>query len=115
MDIVVRRGRATATEVLGDLPDPPTNSSVRSMLRLLEEKGYLRHDWEGPRYVYVATADPEQLRRSAASHVLQTFFGNSVESAVTAMLDAAEHPPSEEELKRMAKVIDQARRKRVRR
>src|SRR5436853_4640966 len=102
MDIVVRRGRATAAEVLDDLPDPPSNSSVRSMLRLLEDKGFLRHEWEGPRHVYTATADPDQLRQSAARHVLQTFFNNSMESAVAAMLGVAEKPTSDEELKRLA-------------
>ena len=111
MDIVVRRGRVTAADVLEDLPDPPSNSSVRSMLRLLEQKGFLRHEWEGPRHVYIATADPDQLRRSAASHVMRTFFNNSTEAAVAAMLGAAEKPPSDEELDRLASLIAQARRK----
>jgi predicted transcriptional regulator len=114
MDIVIRRGRATAAEVLADLPDPPSYSSVRSMLRLLEEKGYLRHEWQGPRHAYRPTANPEHIRRSAARHLLQTFFSNSMESAVAAMLGAAEQPPSEEELKRLAKLIAEARRKRGR-
>ncbi|TMQ65710.1 MAG: BlaI/MecI/CopY family transcriptional regulator [Candidatus Eisenbacteria bacterium] len=114
MDIVIRRGRATAAEVLADLPDPPSYSSVRSMLRLLEEKGHLRHEWEGPRHAYRPTANPDHIRRSAARHLLRTFFSNSMESAVAAMLGAADHPPSEEELKRLAKLIAEARRKRGR-
>ena len=114
MDIVIRRGRATAAEVLEDLPDPPSNSSVRSMLRLLERKGFLRHAWDGPRHVFCPTLDSEQIRRSAAGHVLRTFFNNSMESAVAAMLGAAEKPPSDEDLKRLAKLISDARRKRGR-
>jgi len=68
MDIVIRRGRASAAEVLADLPDPPSYSSVRSMLRLLEDKGYLVHEWDGPRHAYRPTGSPEQLRRSAFFH-----------------------------------------------
>jgi predicted transcriptional regulator len=114
MDIVIRRGRASAAEVLADLPDPPSYSSVRSMLRLLEEKGYLEHEWDGPRHAYRPTGNPEQLRRSAVRHLLSTFFSNSMESAVAAMLGAGEKRPSDEELKRLTKLIAEARRKRGR-
>jgi len=110
MDILYHRGRASAADVLQDLPDPPSYSSVRSMLRLLEDKGYLRHEWDGPRYVYLPTGNREQVQRSAARHVLQTFFNNSMESAVAAMLGVVEQPPSAEELKRLAKLIERARR-----
>ena len=112
MDILHRRGHATAADVLADLPDPPSYSTVRAMLRLLEKKGYVRHEWEGPRHVHRPTGNPEQARRSAVRHMLQTFFGNSMESAVAAMLGASEKPLSDEELDRLAGVIDQARRKR---
>src|SRR5436190_2220877 len=108
MDIIHRQSRATAADVLGELPDPPSYSAVRGMLRLLEEKGFVRHEWDGPRYVYLPTADPELVRRSAMQHLLRTFFSNSMESAVAAMLGVAEKPPSDEELKRMAKLIEQA-------
>lgn len=114
MDIVIRRGRASAAEVLGDLPDPPSYSAVRSMLRFLEDKGQVRHEWEGPRHVYLPTGDPEKLRRSAARHLLRTFFGGSMEKAVAAMLGVADRPPSDEELGRLARLIDQARQKRGR-
>jgi len=114
MDIVIRRGRASAAEVLADLPDPPSYSSVRSMLKLLEEKGYIAHEWDGPRHAYRPTGSPEQLRRSAVRHLLRTFFSNSMESAVAAMLGAGEKPPSEDELKRLTKLIADARRKRGR-
>jgi len=110
MDIVFRRGRATVNEVLDELPDPPSYSAVRGMLGLLEDKGFVRHEWDGPRYVYVPTADPEHVRASAVQHLLRTFFSNSMESAVAAMLGAAEKPLSDEELRRMSKLIEQARR-----
>ena len=111
MDILLRRGRATAAEVLEDLADPPSYSAVRSMLRLLEDKGYVRHEWDGPRYVYLATGDPEQMKHSAVRHLLQTFFAGSAESAVVAMLGAADKPLSNDELDRIAALIDKARRK----
>ena len=110
MDVIHRHGRVTAAEIREELPDPPSYSAVRGMLRLLEEKGYVRHEWDGPRYVYLPTADPERVRKSAVRHLLRTFFSNSMESAVAAMLGVAEQPPSDEELKRMARLIDEARR-----
>ena len=114
MDIVIRRGRASAAEVLGELPDPPSYSSVRSMLKLLEAKGHLVHEWDGPRHAYRPTGSPEQLRRSAVRHLLRTFFSNSMESAVAAMLGSGERPPSDDELKRLTRLIAEARRKRGR-
>ena len=111
MDILHRRGHATAAEVLADLPDPPSYSAVRAMLRLLEQKGYVRHEWDGPRHVHRPTGNPDEVRRSAARHLLRTFFGNSMESAVAGMLGASEKPLSDEELDRLAKVIDRARRR----
>ena len=114
MDAVIRRGRASAAQVLRDLPDPPTYSAVRGMLRILENKGFVRHEWDGPRYVYLPTADPEQVRKSAVKHLLSTFFNNSMESAVTAMLGAGDRTLSDEELKRLGRLIEQKRRKRGR-
>ena len=111
MDVIVRRGRATAADVLGELPDPPSYSAVRGMLRLLEDKGFLRHEWEGPRYVYLPTADPEQIRNSAVRHLLHTFFSNSMESAVAAMLGVASKRMSDSELDRLSALIEQARRR----
>ena len=114
MNVVFQRGRATAAEILEALPDPPTYSAVRGMLRLLEGKGYLKHEWDGPRYVYLPTANPARVRDSAVRHLLSTFFDDSMESAVAAMLGAAGKSLSDEELERMAKMIDEARRKRGR-
>jgi BlaI family penicillinase repressor len=112
MDIVHRRGLSTVAQVLEDLEDPPSYSAVRGMLRLLEEKGYVRHRWDGPRYVYVPTGDPDRVRRSAVQHLLHTFFGNSVESAVATMLDVSDTALTAEELTRLHKLIDDARRQR---
>jgi BlaI family transcriptional regulator, penicillinase repressor len=111
MDVIFRRGRATAAEVLADLSDPPSYSSVRAMLRLLEEKGYLVHEWDGPRHVYLPTADLEQVRRTAMRHMMQTFFNDSMETAVAAMLGVSERPPSEDELERLTKLIEEAKKK----
>jgi BlaI family transcriptional regulator, penicillinase repressor len=111
MDILHRRGHATAAEVLADLPDPPSYSSVRTMLRLLEKKGYARHEWDGPRHVHRPTGNPDQVRRSAVRHLLTTFFNGSMESAVVTMLGAREKPLSDDELRRLSSIITRARRK----
>ncbi|HVF39400.1 MAG TPA: BlaI/MecI/CopY family transcriptional regulator [Gemmatimonadaceae bacterium] len=109
MDIIYRRGQATAAEVLEDLPDKPSNSAVRGMLRLLEEKGHLRHEYDGPRYMYRPTADPARVSRTAMKHVVRTFFDNSASSAVTAMLGMYEARLTDEDLDRLQQAINQAR------
>lgn len=111
MEIIFRRGRATAAEVLEDLPDAPSNSAVRGMLRLLEDKGHLRHEYDGPRYVYLPTADPARVSRSAMRHLVRTFFDNSAGSAVAAMLGMYEARLGDKDLDRLEKMIDQARQK----
>jgi predicted transcriptional regulator len=111
MDILYRRDRATAAEVLEDLPDPPSYSAVRGMLRLLETKGFVRHEWDGPRHVYRPTGSRAKAEQSAARHLLDTFFNNSMESALAALLGAAEQPLSDEDLKRLSRVIEKERRK----
>src|SRR5689334_6421033 len=97
MDIVIRRGRAAATEVRRELPDDLSSSTVRTMLRLLEQKGYLRHEMDGSRFVYFPAARPERLKRSAMHHLMQTFFGGSIEAAVASMLGTARHTASDAE------------------
>src|SRR3954464_12538943 len=87
MDAIYRRGRATAAEVLEDMPDPPSYSAVRAMLRLLEEKGHLRHEQDGPRYVFMPTAPRDRASRSALTHVVRTFFDGSASEAVAALLN----------------------------
>src|SRR3954466_2041086 len=107
MDAVYRRGRATAADVLGDLPDPPSYSAVRGMLRLLEDKGHLRHEQDGPRYVYLPTTERDEARRSALAHLLRTFFDNSRESAMAALLDLSGRL-SDDEYRRLRSLLDHA-------
>ena len=111
MDIIYRRGKATASEVQSDLSDKLSNSAVRGMLRLLEDKGHLRHEIDGPRFVYRPTADPARVSRSAMKHLVQTFFDNSASSAVTAMLGLYEGRLKEEDLDRLEAAIEQARKR----
>ena len=106
MDVVYRRGRATASEVLEELPDPPSYSSVRAMLRYLEDKGHLRHEQDGPRYAYLPTAPADQVRGSALAHVVRTFFDGSVSTAVAALLESK--PLSRAEYERLSRLLDQA-------
>ena len=108
MDVVYRLGRATAAEVLDGLPEPPSYSAVRTMLRLLEEKGHLRHEQDGPRYVYAPTVARDRARRSALDHLVRTFFDGSTEDVVAALLARGDRP-SDEELERLAQLIEQAR------
>lgn len=107
MDIVYRRNKATAADVLDDLPDPPTYSAVRAALRLLEDKGLLKHEMDGKRYVYLPTTPRTQARTTALRHLLRTFFNGSPEQVVNALIEDAQ--PSPDELDRLAKLIQQAR------
>lgn len=109
MDIVYRQGQATAAEVLEALPDPPSYSAVRAMLRILEEKGHLRHEQQGPRYVFLPTLPREKASRSALKQLVQTFFDGSTEQAVAALLDLSGSKLSSDELDRLSDLIDQAR------
>jgi predicted transcriptional regulator len=110
VDILYAQGRATAAEVQGHLPDPPSYSAVRAMLRILEEKGHVRHEQDGPRYVYLPTVGRESAKRSAMRHMLQTFFNGSAEQAISALLDDSSSTLSDAELDRLARMIEQARR-----
>jgi predicted transcriptional regulator len=109
MDAIYRRGQATVAEVLEDMPDPPSYSAVRAMLRVLEEKGHLRHDQQGPRYVFLPTVPRDQARRSALQQLVRTFFDGSTEQTVAALLDLSDTRLSDAELKRLSRLIDQAR------
>jgi predicted transcriptional regulator len=106
MEIIYRRGRATAAEVLADLPDAPTYSSVRGMLRHLEGKGQLRHDRDGLRYVYSPTSAKKEVRASALSHVVKTFFDGSISTAMAALLESK--PLTREEYERLSSLLDKA-------
>ena len=109
MDFLFQSGRATAAEVQAGLPEPPSYSAVRAMLRVLEEKGHVRHEQDGPRYVYVPKLARDRAKRSALRHVLRTFFDGSTEQVVAALLDARVGEASEQELDRMARLIEKAR------
>src|SRR5689334_10169626 len=110
VDILYSQGRATAAEVQSALPDPPSYSAVRAMLRILEDKGHVRHEQDGPRYIYLPTVTRERAKRSALKHVLQTFFDGSAEEAISALLDESDTKLSHRELDRLAELIDHARR-----
>jgi predicted transcriptional regulator len=110
MDVIYARGRATVAEVREGLADPPSYSSVRTLLRLLEEKGHLRHEASGPRFVYIPTVAREKARRSALRNVLDTFFAGSTEDAMAALLDLHDVRRRPLELDRIKALIDHARR-----
>ena len=109
MSVVHRLGRATAADVLAAMPDPPSYSAVRAMLRILEEKGHARHEQDGPRYVYSTTMPVERAGRSALRDVVTTFFAGSAEEAVATLIDMNERKLSGEELDRLADLINKAR------
>lgn len=109
LDILYRRERATAAEVRDELPRRPGYSAVRAMLRVLEEKGYVRHEEQGLRYVFLPTLPREKAKRSALSHLLETFFEGSREQAVAALLDSSSGKLSREQLDRLAALIEKAR------
>lgn len=109
MDVIYQRGMASAADVMKDLPEAPGYSAVRAMLRVLEEKGHLKHERRGRKYVFSATVSREKARRPALKRLLQTFFAGSTEEAVAALLDLNASSLSEEEWNRLADLIDQAR------
>ncbi|HLK55020.1 MAG TPA: BlaI/MecI/CopY family transcriptional regulator [Chthonomonadaceae bacterium] len=109
MDILYQRGAATANQVLADLPDPPSSSAIRTLLRLLEEKGHIRHTQEGLRYIYAPTHPRQNVARQALTHVVKTFFGGNVTNVVTALVTESDAHFSQEELDHLAALIEQAR------
>lgn len=110
MDVLYHRGRATVGEVLADLGDPPSYSAVRALLRVLEEKGHVRHEAEGRAYVYRPAVPRDRARQSAVRHLVRTFFDGSVAQAVAALLDPAGPRPSPEDLDHIACLVEQAKR-----
>jgi len=109
MDIVYRQEKATAADVLASLPDPPSYSSIRALLGVLETKGHLRHLKDGPRYVYLPTRPRQNAARSALHQVMQTFFAGSVEQTVATLLSVSDAPLSEDEWERLSSLIDRAK------
>lgn len=109
MDVLYRKGRATAAEIMRDLPGDPSDSTVRTQLRVLEAKGHVRHEELGLRYVYMPVLPRRAVRRSALRHLVDTFFDGSVEKVVAALLGGERSRLTDEELARIAGLIDKAR------
>lgn len=111
MDIIFARGEATAAEVVESLADAPSYSTVRALLRILEEKGHLKHREDGKRYVFLPTEPVERASQSALRQVVKTFFEGSLASAVAALVDAKDSQVSDDELRRLEAIIKQARKR----
>ena len=109
MDILHRRGEATVAEIMAELPDPPTYSAVRSVLRILGEKELIRYKEDGPRYVYYPAQDTEAARDDVLAHVVRTYFAGSPEQAVTALLRMSDVDMSDGEVERLRDSIRRAR------
>ncbi len=109
MDVLYRNGQASVAEVRKEMVDAPSYSAVRAFLRILEEKGCVEHDEEGPRYVYKPTAPLRTARRMAARRLLETFFEGSVPQAVVTLLDVSTKNLSEEDLDKLQQRIERAK------
>ena len=109
MDILYRRGKSSAAEVREAMPDAPSYSAVRAMLRVLEEKGHIKHQADGLKYVFSPTMARDKAKRSAVQHLLDTFFNDSPEQIVAALLDVSSTRLTGEELDRMAGMIEKAK------
>ncbi|HUP04478.1 MAG TPA: BlaI/MecI/CopY family transcriptional regulator, partial [Bryobacteraceae bacterium] len=109
MEILYRRGKASVSEVREAMEDAPSYSAVRAMMRVLEEKGHARHQEEGLKYVYVPVVAREKAKKSAVKQLLDTFFSEAPEQVVAALLDVSSHRLTNEELDRMAMMIEKAR------
>jgi predicted transcriptional regulator len=111
MDVLHREGRATAAIVRAALASPPSYSAVRAMLRILEDKGHVRHEVDGPRYVYLPTITREQAKRSALRHLLHTFFQGSESQVMAGLVDLSPKGLDENEIQRIRELINDARTK----
>ena len=109
MDVLHRKGQASAADIEAALPDAPSYSAVRAHLRTLEEKGHVRHETEQLRYVYYPTVSPERARKSAVRHLVETFFGGSSTDAMAALLDPKSAKLPKADLDRLARLIEEAR------
>lgn len=110
MDVIYRRGTATAAEVHEEMAEPPSYSAVRATLRILEEKGHLRHEDDGVRYVYAPTMARSRASKNALEHLVSTFFDDSAEKVVAALLDSRKRDLSDEDLEKLEAMIAEARR-----
>jgi BlaI family penicillinase repressor len=111
MDVLYRVNRATAAEVQEGISEAPSYSAVRTMLRILEEKGHVRHEQDGPRYVYIPTVARDKAKRSALKHVVNTFFDGSASQVMAALIELAPRDMDEDELARIRQMIDNAKAK----
>ena len=109
MNIIYQNGKATVAEVLEQLPDPPSYSAIRALMRILEEKGFLKHKTDGPRYLYYPTITVKKAKQSALKHVMQTFFDDSTESVVAALLDISASDLTDKDYERLTRLIENAR------
>ena len=109
MDVLYRKGRSTAVEVMESLPDPPGYSSIRALLRILEEKGHIRHEKDGARYVFIPSVHRDKAKRSAIRHLLKTFFEGSPALVVAALMDVSSSRLTDKELDRLKQLIDESR------
>jgi predicted transcriptional regulator len=109
MDVLFRRGRATAADVMGELPGEPSYSTVRTQLRVLEEKGHVRREYDGVRFVYSPAVARHAARKSALRHLVDTFFDGSAEKAVAALLGGEGTRLTDEQIDHIAALIDKAR------
>ena len=109
MDVLYREGSATVSEVMAQIPDPPSYSAVRATMNVLEEKGHIKHRQDGPRYVYLPAVPRDRARTAALNHLLQTFFDGSAESAVVALLQMSDSTLSKTDFERLADEVRKAR------
>jgi BlaI family transcriptional regulator, penicillinase repressor len=108
MNVLFRRGEGTVADVMDEMPDPPSYSAVRAMLRTLEDKGHVKHHEDGPRYVYTPTVAKESAQQTAVEHLVQTFFDGSTAQAVAALLDGSARALTKEERARLTALIRRA-------
>jgi BlaI family transcriptional regulator, penicillinase repressor len=110
MDVLYKAGKATAADVRAGLPEAPSDSAVRTLLRILEDKGHIRHELDGPRYVYIPTVRRDTAKRSALKHVVNTFFDGSASQVMAALFEMSPRDLGDEELARLRQLIDHAKR-----
>jgi predicted transcriptional regulator len=109
MDVIFKKRAATVAEVREAMPDPPSYSSVRALLRILEDKGLLKHKRQGPRYLYQPTVRRDRARTSALKHLMHTFYDNSIEQVVAALMDMSGSDMTEEEYEKLSRMIERAK------
>lgn len=110
MDVIFKLGKANVAEIMANIPDSPSNSAIRRLVSILVEKGFLKHEWQGPKYVYSPTVDPSSVRETELERITDTFFEGSPVETVAALLDISSQKLSEEDFDRLSEIIEAARR-----